>query len=381
MTFMHGIDHQDMESGGIPVKEVRSSVIGVIGTAPKGELNKPILINSPKKGIEIFGDDQSFIIPRALKGIFSQTGALCVVINVDTKKPSEETILKKLLGQSGRSAGSAKYMGIDVFLSAKSICGYAPKLLIAPGLSSHQEVSNKLSDVASKLWAIGIPDGPNTTDDEAMKFAENFSSSRLYPADPWYKVDEKTTVEASPYVAGLIARVDDEEGFWVSPSNHTINGIVGTDRPIDFALGDANCTANLLNEKRITTVIREDGFRLWGNLNTGKGKEAKYQFISVRRTADMINESIMRSHLWAVDRNINKGYIEEVTESINNYIRDLKTRGAVLGGLCWVDPEVNTNSQIKQGNIYFDYDFTPPYPAQKVTFRSHMVDNYLTEVF
>jgi len=378
---MHGISYQDVDGGTMPVKTVRSSVIGVIGMAPKGELNKPYLVNSPNKGKEIFGEDESFSIPRALKGIYTQAGALCVVINIDNKKVTDETLIKKLLGQGTRAASAPKNTGIDAFLSAKSVCGYAPKILTAPGFSKYQEVANKLSEISRKLWAIAILDGPNTNDDEAMKFTESFSSSRLYPIDPWYKIDEKTQVEPSSFVAGLIARVDAEEGFWVSPSNHVIEGIVGTSRPIDFALNDPNCTANLLNEKRITTTIREDGFRLWGNLNTGKGKEEKYQFINVRRTADMVNESIMRSHLWAVDRNITKGYVEEVTEGINNYLRDLKAQGAILGGKCWIDPEINSNDKIKLGNIYFDYDFTPSYPAQTVHFRSHMVDNYLTEVF
>ncbi|GFR11868.1 uncharacterized protein TNCT_218041 [Trichonephila clavata] len=40
----------------------------------------------------------------------------------------------------------------------------------------------------------------------------------------------------SPFVAGLIAKVDSEQGFWHSPSNKEINGIVGTSRAIDFTL-------------------------------------------------------------------------------------------------------------------------------------------------
>ena len=53
-------------------------------------------------------------------------------------------------------------------------------------------------------------------------------------------------------------------GFWNSPSNKTINGIIGTSRQVDFQLGDKNSRANLLNEQEVATIIREDGFRLWG---------------------------------------------------------------------------------------------------------------------
>lgn len=39
-----------------------------------------------------------------------------------------------------------------------------------------------------------------------------------------------------PYIAGLIARSDNENGFWWSPSNQEIYGIVGTARPVDFTM-------------------------------------------------------------------------------------------------------------------------------------------------
>lgn len=34
----------------------------------------------------------------------------------------------------------------------------------------------------------------------------------------------------------------------------------------------------------------------------------------MRRTADLINDSLLRAHLWAVDRNITKTYIDDVIE-------------------------------------------------------------------
>ena len=42
-------------------------------------------------------------------------------------------------------------------------------------------------------------------------------------------------------------------------------GIVGLSRPIDFVLGDRASRANLLNEAKVATTIRQNGFRLWGN--------------------------------------------------------------------------------------------------------------------
>jgi phage tail sheath protein FI len=139
------------------------------------------------------------------------------------------------------------------------------------------------------------------------------------------------------------------------------------------------CVANFLNERKVATIIQQDGFRLWGNRTCSA--DAKWCFISVRRTADMINDSLLRAHLWAVDRNITKTYVEDVCEGVNNYLRYLKNIGAVIGGNCWADAALNTPDQIQQGKIVFDFDFTPPYPAEHITFRSRLVSDYLEEIF
>lgn len=104
-------------------------------------------------------------------------------------------------------------------------------------------------------------------------------------------------------------------------------------------------------------------------------------FLSVRRTADIINESLQRAHLWAVDRGITKTYVEDVTESVNAYLRTLVNLGAILGGECWADPDLNTAANIAQGKVYFNFDFTPVYPAEHVIFRSFLTNDYISEVF
>jgi phage tail sheath protein FI len=227
-----------------------------------------------------------------------------------------------------------------------------------------------------------IADGPNTNDADAISYREDWGSARVYVVDPHVKVMKGGAVVTEPVsarVAGMIARIDNDRGFWWSPSNNTVNGIIGTHRPVDFQLGDPNARANYLNEREVTTIIHEDGYRLWGNRTCSS--DPKWAFLSVRRTADMINESLMLAHLWAVDRAITKTYVEDVMEGVNAYLRHLKAQGAILGGQCWVDPELNTPQAITQGKIYFDFDFTPPYPAEHVIFRSHLVDDYIEEIF
>lgn len=244
-------------------------------------------------------------------------------------------------------------------------------------------VAAELQGIADRLHAVVLADCPNTTDADALAYAGDFGSRRIFPVDPKaIKVGTDGNTHAqftSPIAAGLIAKSDNDRGFWWSPSNQEIAGIVGTARAVDFALGDPNCRANLLNAGNVATIIRQNGFRLWGNRTTSS--DPKWKFLSVVRTADAINESILAAHLWAVDRNITKTYVEDVTEGVKAFMRSLVGLGAILGGTCWIDPELNTPENIAAGNVIFDFDFTPPSPAERITFRSHLTDNYLKEIF
>lgn len=467
-TFLHGVEVLQIDTGARPIQTVRSSVIGLVGTAPDADpikfpLNTPVLVTSKSEYATI---GSTGTIKAALDLIYAQAGAVVVVVRV-TAGVSDEATITNVVG--GVNATTGAYEGVYDFLSAENAVGFAPRILIAPGFT-HQRHSNgiltipitnqgagyttapavtisapasggvqatavavlgtgvnagkvvsititnpgtnytatptvtiaaptsgtqavagtatrgtvrnrvlaELLGIANRLRAVIIADGPNTTDADAIQLKNDFGSDRIYVVDPWVLVAGVATPSSSA-VAGLINKVDNERGFWWSPSNNEIGGIEGTARAIDFQLGDYTSRANLLNEQKIATIIREQGFRLWGNRTLSA--EPLYAFLSVRRTADMINESILRGHLWAVDRCITATYLEEVMESVREYLRSLKARGAILGGDVWVDPELNSPTSIASGQVFFDFEFTPPYPAERVTFRSHLVNSYVVDLF
>lgn len=241
----------------------------------------------------------------------------------------------------------------------------------------------ELLGIADRLRATIFADGPNTTDTAAIAYAGDFGAKRVYMVDPGIlKTDgsgDTVAGYASSVAAGLQVRSDNERGFWWSLSNQEIYGITGTGRPVDFVMGDPTSRANLLNQAKVATIIRQNGFRLWGNRTLSS--DPKWAFLCVVRTADIINDSLLANHLWAVDRGITKTYVQDVREGVRAYLRYLVKIGAILGGDCWVDPELNTADQIAAGHVTWDFDFTPVYPAERLTFRSHLVNNYIKEVF
>ncbi len=405
--FLHGVRVIVDESGPRPIQTADASIIGIIGTAPRADaamfpFNVPVLIpNSRAMTARLLanpptGPDGTIpatpetdgTLPDALDSIFKQAGAFVLVVRIE-KEETEAATLANVLG--GTNSVTGAYEGVHAFLAAKSITGVAPRILLAPGFT-HQRpdeeanaVVAELLPIAERLRAIIVKDAESTIDSAALAAAADTGSRRVYVVDPraLKKNGAGTTVPAwsSAFAAGAIVRndLDPNRGFWSSPSNIELFGIVGTERAIDFNMSDPNSRSNLLNAGNVATIIREGGFRLWGNRTTSA--DAKWQFLPIVRTADIIADSIQRAHLWAVDKGITKTYVEDVRESVNAFLRDLVQAGAILGGECWLDPELNSPSNIENGEVYWDFDFSGVYPAEKLTFRMHLVDKYFSEIF
>ncbi|ELJ8571492.1 phage tail sheath subtilisin-like domain-containing protein [Vibrio cholerae] len=332
-------------------------------------LKKPVAVAGSRKLIEKLGKEGT--LPAAFDDIFDQTGALVIAVRAEKGQTEEQTQANVI-------------EAMQAFLDSQTETGYTPRILVAPEFSQFDAVASELEAKAKRLRAIAYLDCDRTASyTDAIKRARQFGE-RVEITWPWVRVfDTELAKEIDrPYsarAAGLRARIDAEKGFWWSKSNQEIYGIVGTSQPVDWALGDPNTTANMLNENKVSTIIREGGFRHWGNRTCST--DPKWTFEQTRRTADMINDSAQRSHLWAVDRNITKTYVDDVISGVNAYLRELKALGAILGGECWADKELNTPATIQKGIVYFDFDFCPPYPAEHIVFRSRLNNDYLEEVF
>ncbi|MDN3611353.1 phage tail sheath C-terminal domain-containing protein [Vibrio ostreicida] len=332
-------------------------------------LNKPVAVAGSRKRAKGLG--KTGTLPAAIDDIFDQAGALVIVVRAEQGADDAETQANVI-------------MAMQAFLDSQTETGYTPRILVAPEFSQLDAVASELEAKAKRLRAVTYVDCTRVASyTDAMKRARRFGE-RVEVEWPWVRVfDTEQAIEidrpSSARQAGLRARIDAEKGFWWSKSNQQVYGIVGTTQPVDWSLGDPNTTANMLNENKVSTLIREGGFRHWGNRTCSV--DPKWTFEQTRRTADIINDSVQRAHLWAVDRNITKTYVEDVTEGVNAYLRELKALGAILNGECWADKELNTPATIQKGIVYFDFDFCPPYPAEHIIFRSRLNNDYLEEVF
>ncbi|MGX9555004.1 phage tail sheath subtilisin-like domain-containing protein [Pseudomonas sp. CFBP 5750] len=382
MSFFHGVTTTNVDTGARVIALPSSSIIGLVDTfvpapAYSAQPNDLVVITNEREAVAAFGADSA--ITKACKAIYTRAKAVIVACGVaQLADPAAQTS-----AIIGGVLANGKRTGLQALLDGKSRFNAQPRLLVTPKHSATQAVGTALVAVADKLRGLAILDGPNTTDEAVMAYAENFGAKRAYLVDPgvqYWDTTADATVDApgSAWVAGLFAWTDSEYGFWASPSNKEFVGITGTTRPIEFLDGDETCRANLLNNANITTIIRDDGFRLWGNRTLSS--DPKWAFVTRVRTMDIVMDAILYGHKWAVDRSITATYIKDVTEGLQAFMRDLKAQGAIINFEVYADPELNTASQLEQGKVYWNIRFTDVPPAENPNFRVEVTNQWLTEV-
>lgn len=467
-NFLHGVETVEVNTGARPVSVVKSAVIGLVGIAPTGPKNQPILVNGDRDAAQFGLKIPGFSIPQSLDAIFKQGAGTVIVVNVfdpvahtkqvtaeshtvtdgkvklasapigevtvldsdgeptiyvlDTdysidafgnftvlsSEISDSTALKftyKTLDESaiqpaaliGAVDGvSGVRTGMKCFDLAFNLFGFNPKIMIAPTFSGLTAISTELISYAEKYRGIAYLDAPlGTTVATAIAgrgpsgtINFNTSSKRaelLYPHLVWYDsaTDSMEPFPYSAFKAGIRAAVDNTEGFWVSDSNHEIKGVTGAEVNISAAINDPSTDANLLNEKGITTVFNSfgTGIRTWGNRSASfPTNTAPDNFVAVRRTADIIHESLEHACLQFIDQPITQGWIDTVRETANSFIRTLIGRGALIDGECKYLKEDNPVTELAAGHVTFSISFMPPTPAERITFKSLIDINMLANL-
>lgn len=401
-NFLHGVETIEIDKGPRPIRTVKTAVVGLVGTAPTGPVNRPTIVLSERDAAQ-FGTvadaaSAGHSIPQALDAIFDYGAGTVIVVNVFD--PAVHTVTGEV-GKTpisaaeiiGTVAADGSRTGLKALDDTYNLFGFNAKLLIAPGYATLASVTTELIAMADKLRAMALIDAPaGITVQQAVEgrgpsgsINFNTSSERAILCYPHLKVyDPLTNADRlepmSPRLAGLMCATDVERGYWWSPSNQEFKGIVGTERPITARVNDPQSEANLLNENGIVTVFNSfgSGYRAWGNRSAAwPSVSHPKNFICVRRTADVLHESVEYAMLQFLDRPINDALIDDIRGSVNAFVRTLVGRGALIDGSCTYDPSKNPPTELALGHLTFDIAFMPPTPAERISFESFIDINLL----
>jgi phage tail sheath protein FI len=294
------------------------------------------------------------------------------------------------------------YTGMQALLTTFQTMGLFAKLLIAPGYSQDDETASALTTLAGTIQAMAFLDAaPNTSVAAAIANrgaagqAFDTSSYRAvlcFPQEIFYDtgiiptgntlnnqglvINQLYNANAdspySPWVAGVTAAQDIANGYWFSPSNVQIQGIVGPDISMYSSAFDPNSDTNNLNAAGILTVFNGfgTGLRTWGNRSAAFPSYTDPRvFISIRRTMDVVEQSVQLAMMQFLDQPITNGLINSILQTVNGFLATLVQRGALIGGSCTYNPAENLAVQLAAGQLTFDLSLMPPPPAEEITFN------------
>lgn len=306
-------------------------------------------------------------IYRALKGIEDQAVNTQIILSVFTKDDDEDT------NDEITECKSA----VTAFAKAKSRFGYSPNLIIAPGFSHEDAIKCEIEKMATRLKATGIVD--LKADDAAAAIVKmgDFGTNRLVAAYPNVKVwDDETNAYVyegqSARIAGMIAHTDgaSEFGYSDSYSNRVMIGVSGTQIDVDFELGET-CTADELRAAKISTIIRESGFRAWGGETSDQ--DTIWQDLARVRIFDRISQACQKGVLFAIDRKASELY--HAKRSVSELLRQLVGAKVLLGyELSW--SAKNTDATITAGKFYLDVRMQNNPIVKQLTLDFIYVDKY-----
>ncbi|EPJ7186839.1 phage tail sheath protein [Citrobacter amalonaticus] len=383
--YHHGVQVVEVNDGTRVISTVSTAIVGMVCTASDADaatfpLNTPVLITGVQSAIAKAGKKGT--LATALQAIADQSKPVTVVVRVEegASDEPEEALAQTISNIIGTTDENGNYTGLKALITAEAVTGVKPRILGVPGLDS-LEVATALAPVCQKLRAFGYVSawGCKTLSD-AIKYRDNFSQRELMVIWPdflaWDTVaNATTTAYATARALGLRAKIDQEQGWHKTLSNVGVNGVTGISASVFWDLQEPGTDADLLNEAGITTLIRKDGFRFWGNRTCSD--DPLFLFENYTRTAQVIADTMAEAHMWAVDKPITAMLIRDIVDGINAKFRELKTNGYIVDAACWFDEEANDKETLKAGKLFIDYDYTPVPPLENLTLRQRITDKYL----
>ena len=123
-----------------------------------------------------------------------------------------------------------------------------------------------------------------------------------------------------------------------------VNNVLGISKDVFWALQAEDSDANELNNNEITTLIKRDGFRFWGNRTTDT---ETYTFEVFTRTAQIPADSMRRRNLPLLTAR-SPGQRERCGKRHPLCSQQKVTAGQLIGADCWYDTMDNGTTDLRR---------------------------------
>jgi phage tail sheath protein FI len=321
------------------------------------------------------------LLTHAVKGFFDNGGTSCFVARIENIAHLDKVL--------------------DAFASIDDVA-----ILAAPGLPKMAQVWEPLEDYCENdahqnVFAIlDLPAVINSTRDNDLDverlqynapdpllprrsthaacyapFIEVIDPAKLLQdSDPARQVAARyrglTYVAPSGHVAGIYARTDEERGVHKAPANATVRGAVEVKYYI------SRPKQELLNPQGVNCIRLLNGdVTVWGARTIGGDRNTEWKYVSVRRFAGFLEESIERGTQWVVFEPNDPNLWSRIILNITAFLTILWHNGALFGLTAQeafyvkCDEELNPPEVRDLGMVITEIGVAIVRPAEFVIFR------------
>jgi uncharacterized protein len=369
MIIHHGIKFQDQPTATRAIQLPSTAVIGLVATSSDADvdafpLDRPVLITNINGALVDAGTQGT--LKNALLAIADQTSPIVIVVRVATDADATD---QAALVVGGNTDG--ELTGLQALLMAETLCGFVPKIIGAPGFNDSTVVA-ALGVLCGKLRAFGYFKPAGETEAAAITAAAAVSSKSLMPIWPdWTGWDGYAVAAAM----GLRSKLDTEYGFvHKSISNAIVNGVSGITKDVTFSISGEGTSAAALNSAKITTLVRNRGFKFWGNRTCSS--DTSFAFETAVRTDLAIKDMIEVAEAEYIDKPLTTGIINTILSGINAKFRAMTAAGQIMGGTAWFDGANNPALDLSDGKAKINYKFTPVAPLESLTLLPEITSEF-----
>ncbi|MDO5058765.1 MAG: phage tail sheath subtilisin-like domain-containing protein [Neisseria sp.] len=370
---MHGVTANEFSKGVRAISDISTSIIGMVCTADDADNeafppDTPTFHTSAYDVLEKAG--KSGTLARSLDAVIDQADAQIVIVRVAENSDAEQQKAEVI-------------KGVQALRRAQAVTGFVPKILGVPELDS-QDVAAELAGVAEALNAFAyVSCGGAEEVSAAVQYKASFGNRDVMLIDNDFttfnpETKQNDTACTIARILGARAKLDKTHGWHKSISNTLINGVSGLKHPRSFGLMNADSEANTLNNANISTLIRDNGFRIWGNRTCSA--DPVWAFEPTVRASKIIRETIGSQFLWAMDLQMHPTLMIDIMMGINAKLSEYVAQGKLLGAQVFFDKKKLEKSRIANGIFAFDYEFTVPPPLENIELNQYVSDRFIVNL-
>lgn len=374
--FHHGVRSKRVDNTVGPVEIDDTNTVGMNLTAPDADAslprNEPFLIfKSDTEMRGLLGETGT--AKKYTDAFFQRVSGGVIAVNIFEEGVDQDATLVNAIGDQ------ASQTGLYALEASEGHVHVRPKILMTPEYTSVRVAgaANPLAIaqglVANSLRAVHVTSGPNTTDEDAIAFREDFDDPRMIIFDPHIK-ELGGVMGSEAHVAAAGVMTDKEVGFHASWGNKLLNTL-GVTRVLPYT-NDPDSRVNNLLKKQVNTIINYDGgWRTWGDY--AATADTDRLFYCQTRVEDVIDEGLSKICIKIISDPMVEDKISAALESIQQFLDALANDKKIYGGRADFKGERNAINALQLGKIALSYDAYSPPPITQINLEFTKNSRYL----